>query len=78
MPQTKVCDSYIIDTYHQVDTGKYCPGAIMYSGRRKLETRQWKEQAFDTQREADDFVREHLAALNIHEARNEGELRSAT
>jgi hypothetical protein len=76
MPQAKPCDSYIIDTYKQ--DGKYYPGAITYSGRKKLEAMQWKDKGFATQQEADAFVRDHFGALGIAEAENEGALRKAS
>jgi hypothetical protein len=75
MPQAKKSDSYIIDTYGS--DGKHVPGAIVFSGRKRIETMQWKEHAFDTREEADAFVRKHFASTDLIEKLNEEELRSA-
>ena len=64
MPQTKVCNAYILDTYKQMETGKHLPGAILYCGRKKLETKQW-DMAFETLEEANEFVRDYCTKLGI-------------
>lgn len=76
MSHAKITDAYIIDTCKLSGNGTYIPGAITYSGRRKMEAIQWKDRAFARKEDANTFVREHFSKLNIPEAGNEGELRS--
>jgi hypothetical protein len=75
MPQAKKSDSYIIDTYGS--GGTFVPGAIIFSGRKRMETLQWKDHSFASQAEADAFVREHFKSTDLVEKLNEEELRSA-
>jgi hypothetical protein len=70
----KKIDGFIIDTCKNVQMKKYVPGAIVYAGRKQMETKQWKEQMFDSQEEADDFVRTQLAASDMKEMGHVGEL----
>lgn len=75
MPQPPVCDTYLIDTFRNAASGKYCPGAITFQKRRKIEALQWKDREFMSQQEANTFVREQLSSLGLREVRNEDELR---
>jgi len=75
MPQQKECDAYIIDTIKML--GKFVPGAITYAGRKRIQTIQWKENGYDSQEEADEFVRRQFISRGLAEANNEGELRRA-
>lgn len=68
-----VCDSYLIDTYRLMTTGKFSPGAITFKGRKKIEVLRWDEM-LDTQQEADEFVRAHFCEIGLPEAENEGEI----
>ena len=74
MAKVKESTSYLLDTVKM--EGKYVPGAIVYCGRKKIETYQWKDQFFATQLEADDFVRSHFATSRLAEVGNEGELKT--
>lgn len=69
-----ICDSFLIDTYRLMTTGKFSPGAITFKGRKKIEIIRWDDKMFETQNEADDFVRAHFSRLGIPEAENEGEI----
>ncbi len=76
MPQLKEADSYILDTYRSGE-GTYHPGAILFSGRRRMETVRWKEHVFQTQQEADEYARDEISRTrHLMEKSNEGELRS--
>ncbi len=70
------CDAYILDTCKISATGKYLPGAITFRGRKKIEAMSWKDKQFDSQHEADEFVRAHFRGINLPEAVNEGEIAS--
>jgi|GEM_PF-2011630 len=72
--KSQECTSYIIDTYKSVSSGKYLPGAIVFKGKKKMETLQWKDMEFPSQEDADQFVRSHFVARGLSELRNEGEL----
>jgi hypothetical protein len=74
MKDTVVCDSYLIDTYKLMTTGMFFPGAITFKGRKKIEAIRWDDHEFQTQQEADNFVREHFLKLGIPEAGNEDEI----
>jgi hypothetical protein len=75
MPKHPVeCNAYVLDTCKISSTGKYVPGAITFRGRKKVEVFQWKGQTFDTQDEADEFVRRHFENLGFGEPTNEMEL----
>ncbi len=76
MPTIKEADCYILDTYRSSDSGKFHPGAITFASRRRMDTLRWPEQAFDTQEDANDFVRRQLARSPMREISNEGELRT--
>ncbi|MDB4978433.1 MAG: hypothetical protein JWM56_619 [Candidatus Peribacteria bacterium] len=67
-------DSYLIDTCKVVRTGKFVPGAIKYKGRKKIEVVQWKDKTFDTQEEANAFVKEHFMELGIAQPSHEWEI----
>jgi hypothetical protein len=69
-----ICDSYLIDTYKLMTTGKFLPAAITFKGRKKIDIMRWEEHSFDTKEEADNFVREHFRESGIPEAENEGEI----
>lgn len=71
----KKSDTYILDTFKMGN--RYRPGAITFYGRKKMDAVQWKDKAFPTQSEADDFVRQEFARMypGITELSNEGELR---
>lgn len=68
-----VCDSFLLDTYRVTTTGKFSPGAITFKGRKKIEVLRWDDM-FDTQAEADEFVRAHFREKGLSEAENEGEI----
>ncbi len=67
-------DAYILDTCKLPATGKYVPGAIKFKGRKKIEILQWKDNMFDTQEEADKFVKDHFLQLGFAEPTNEMEI----
>lgn len=69
-------NAYIIDTYKQVDRGTYCPGAITFYGKKKLEVIHWSKKACRSEQEANTVVRDHFHQLGIPEAENEGALAS--
>ena len=69
-----VCDSYLIDTYKLMTTGKFLPAAITFKGRKKIDIMRWEDRPFDTKEEADSFVRDHFKESGIPEAENEGEI----
>lgn len=69
-----VCNAYIIDTCRLAASGKYVPGAITFKGKKKCEILQWREHAYKTQREADEFVRRHFEDKGLQEAGHEGEI----
>lgn len=69
------CDSYIIDTIKIMDTGMYIPGAVTFKGRKRMDVLQWKDHPFETQLQADAFVRDHFEKHNIAEVRNEEDLK---
>ena len=71
---TIVCDAFIMDTYRCAQ--KFFAGAITYRRRKKIQALRWKQE-FETQEEANSFVRDHFRKLAIPEAENEGVLRKA-
>lgn len=75
MHPSPVCDTFLIDTFRNAASGKFCPGAITFQKRRKIEALQWKEKEFTSQQEADAFVRKQLSNFGLREVRNEDELR---
>ncbi len=66
--------AYIIDTYKNPLTGEYLPAAILFSGRKRIETIQWKQKGFSTQNEADMYVRNHFVSQGLSEALNEADI----
>ena len=72
-----VHDTYILDTYKQVESGKYSAGAVTFHGRRKTEAIRWSDKEFNTEEEANMFVRNHFKSIGLDEAANEGELAGA-
>ncbi len=66
-------DAYIIDTCRVVGTGKFIPGAIIYKGRKKVDVKQWKK-AFDTQEEANAFVKKYFQKDGIAEPKTDAEI----
>jgi hypothetical protein len=75
--QKKVVDGYIIDTCKSIQTDHtetYTPGAMMYAGRKLMETKQWKDQNFDSQEAANEFVRKQLANKDVREMDHVGDL----
>jgi hypothetical protein len=60
-----VYDSYILDTCKIASSGKYVAGAITFKGRKRIEILQWKQQMFDSQTEADAFVKRHFEELGF-------------
>ncbi|MFA6039291.1 MAG: hypothetical protein WCV62_01005 [Candidatus Peribacteraceae bacterium] len=75
MPQAKVSDCYLLDTY-RTGNGTYSPGAITFCGRKRMEVLRWKEAEFETEEEANAYVRRKLAGSDMRELGNEGELRA--
>ncbi|MEK7218094.1 MAG: hypothetical protein AAB728_01370 [Patescibacteria group bacterium] len=75
MPQAKASDCYILDTY-RTGNGTYSPGAITFSGRKRMDVLRWREAAFETEEEANAYVRRKLATSDMRELENEGELRA--
>lgn len=77
--QKKKIDAYIIDTCQITHKGessavrRFIPGAMVYAGRRLMETKQWKDHQYETQEEADAFVRNQLAN-ELREMANVGDL----
>jgi hypothetical protein len=70
-----IYDSYVLDTCKLASSGKYLPGAIItFKGRKRIEIIQWKKQMFDSQDEADAFVKEHFQQLGFAEPTNEIEI----
>lgn len=57
---TKECDAFLMDTYRSVSDQSYHPGAITFKKRKTVEVLQW-EESFESQHEADMFVRDQLA-----------------
>ncbi len=73
--QPKTSDAYIIDTYRSANA--FLPGVILFCGRRRMETIQWKEKTFPTAHDANRFVRDYCIARGLREAANEEELARA-
>lgn len=69
-------DGFIIDTCKNGQTAKYTPGAIVFAGRKQMETKQWKDHCFSSQEEADTFVRNQFANEEMKEMQHVGELPS--
>lgn len=66
-------DSYLLDTYRSVSDDNFVAGAILYIGRKKLDTVRFKER-FETQEDADNFARNYCEDRGMREAVNEGEI----
>ncbi len=69
-------DGFILDTCKNGQTAEYVPGAIVYAGRKQMETKQWKDRCFSSQEEADNFVRKQFADADMKEMQHVGELPS--
>lgn len=59
--------AFQVDTYRVPESGKYVAAAVKFLGKRRVGALHWKEREFDTNYEADRFVRDHFAALGIQE-----------
>jgi hypothetical protein len=71
-----VTESFVIDTYKVVDEGKFYTGVLIFKGKKKIDSIQWKEHSFATQEEADEFARAHCLKMGLSEAVNEGDVRA--
>ncbi len=65
--QERILDSYVIDTYKIVSSGKFVPGAITYAGRKKADVLYWKQHPCETNEEANTFVRQNLEKQGLRE-----------
>jgi hypothetical protein len=70
--QNNECNAYIIDSYRMGET--FHPGVMLYSGRRRKETVQWKTRSFTSLQKANEFVRKYCQGLGLQEVESEDRL----